>query len=125
MKRKHDDNVLPPAYEGVERQLMAVFYSGVYVTNADIAQVGKKLGLDLPLKDRMALLKQLMRHAHDNGQKTQLMQGFIELLQKRAQEYQQLAQAFPQAAPILGQMMQKARATAMLLQREMRSNTYE
>ncbi|WP_456453129.1 hypothetical protein [Hydrogenimonas sp.] len=125
MKHKHDRNVLPPAYEGVERQLMAVFYSGVYVTNADIVRVGKKLGLDLPLKDRIALLKHLMRHAHDNDQKPQLMQGFIEILQERADTYRQLAQAFPQAAPILGQMMQKARATAMLLQREMRSNPYE
>ena len=67
MKERKNENLLPPAYEGVERQLMAVFYSGVYITNADIAEVGKRLGLELPLKDRMALLKQLMRHAHDHG----------------------------------------------------------
>ena len=125
MKQKMDETVLPPAYEGVERQLMAVYYSGVYITNADIVRVGKRLGVDLPLKDRMALLKQLMRHAHDRHQKAPLMQEFVEILQERARIYRQLSETFPQAAPLLEQMMQKARATAMLLQREMRSHPYE
>ncbi|WP_457596090.1 hypothetical protein [Hydrogenimonas sp.] len=124
MKEKRNDHVLPPAYDSVERQLMALFYSGVYITNADIVRVGKKLGLDLPLKDRIALLKQLMRHAHDNDCKPRMLQGFVEILQERAQAYNALAQNFPAAAPLIGQWIQKARATAMLLQREMRSDPY-
>ena len=122
---KRDETILPPAYEGVERHLMAVFYSGVYITNADIVEVGKKLGLDLPLKDRMALLKQLMRHAHDNNLKTQLMQGFLDVINRRANAYRQLLQDFPDAAAVLEPMIQKARSTALLLQREMRSSPYE
>ncbi|WOE70016.1 hypothetical protein RZR97_00170 [Hydrogenimonas thermophila] len=125
MSRKHNENVLPPAYEGVERHLMALFYSGVYVTNADIVKVGKLLGLDLPLKDRMALLKQIMYHAHENNMKSQMMQGFIQLLQERTKIYNDLAQNFPTAAPLIQQWIQKARSTIMLLQREMRSNPYE
>jgi len=125
MSRKHNENVLPSAYEGVERHLMALFYSGVYVTNADIVKVGKLLGLDLPLKDRMALLKQLMHHAHENNMKPQMMQGFIQLLQERTKIYNDLAQNFPSVAPIIQQWIQKARSTIMLLQREMRSNLYE
>jgi hypothetical protein len=125
VKERKNENLLPPAYEGVERQLMAVFYSGVYITNADIAEVGKRLGLELPLKDRMALLKQLMRHAHDHGKKAELMQGFVDILQERARTYRQLAQDFPRASKLLEEMIQKARATAMLLQREMRSNPYD
>jgi len=125
MSRKHNENVLPPAYEGVERHLMALFYSGVYVTNADIVKVGKLLGLELPLKDRMALLKQLMHHAHENSMKPKMMQGFIELLKERTKVYNNLAQNFPTTAPIIQQWIQKARSTIMLLQREMRSNPYE
>jgi len=125
MSRKHNENVLPSAYEGVERHLMALFYSGVYVTNADIVKVGKLLGLYLPLKDRMALLKQLMHHAHENNMKPQMMQGFIELLQERTKIYNDLAQNFPTTAPLIQQWIQKARSTIMLLQREMRSNPYE
>ncbi|SFO91356.1 hypothetical protein [Hydrogenimonas thermophila] len=125
MSRKHNENVLPPAYEGVERHLMALFYSGVYVTNADIVKVGKLLGLELPLKDRMALLKQIMHHAHENNMKSQMMQGFMQLLQERTKIYNDLAQNFPTAAPLIQQWIQKARSTIMLLQREMRSNPYE
>jgi len=125
MSRKHNKNVLPLAYEGVERHLMALFYSGVYVTNADIVKVGKLLGLDLPLKDRIALLKQLMHHAHENNMKPHMMQGFIQLLQERTKIYNDLAQNFPSTAPLIQQWIQKARSTIMLLQREMRSNPYE
>jgi len=125
MSRKHNENVLPPAYEGVERHLMALFYSGVYVTNADIVKVGKLLGLELPLKDRMALLKQIMYHAHENNMKPQMIQGFIQLLQERTKIYNDLAQNFPSSAPLIQQWIQKARSTIMLLQREMRSNPYE
>jgi hypothetical protein len=125
MSQQHNENVLPPAYEGVERHLMALFYSGVYVTNADIVKVGKLLGLELPLKDRMALLKQIMHHAHENNMKPQMMQGFIQLLQERTKIYNDLAQNFPSSAPLIQQWIQKARSTIMLLQREMRSNPYE
>ncbi len=125
MKQRENNNILPPAYEGVERHLMAVFYSGVYVTNADIVKVGKSLGLDLPMKDRMALLKQIMRHAYENNMKAQMMQGFIQLLQERTKTYHTLAQNFPAAAPLMQQWIQKARSTTLLLQREMRSNPYE
>ncbi len=125
MKRKMDENTLPPAYEGVERQLMALFYCGVYNTNADIVRIGASMGLKLPLKDRIALLKQLMRHAHEHDMKPQMMQGFVRLLQERAKTYQELAQNYPTAAPLIQEWIQKARATALLLQREMRSNPYE
>jgi len=124
MKKRRDEEVLPPAYEGIERQLMAVHYSGVYLSNADIVRVGKKMGLDLPLKERMSLLKELMHEAHEQGLKPRMMQGFVEILQERARAYQQLAQDYPAAMPVLGPMIQKARSTALLLQREMRSDPY-
>ena len=124
-KRKHREEELPPAYEGVERHLMAVYYSGVYITNADIVDVAGKMGLELAMKDRTALLKDLMHHAHETGAKARMMQGFIELLQTRSKSYAKMANDFPLAAPLLQGMMQKARATALLLQREMRSNPYE
>jgi len=125
MKQRQHENVLPPAYEGVERHLMAVFYAGVYITSADIVKIGKSLGLDLPMKERLALLKQIMKHAHENNMKPQMMQGFIQLLQERAKIYNDLAQNFPTAAPLIQKWIQKARSTALLLQREMRSNPYE
>jgi len=53
------------------------------------------------------------------------MQGFIQLLQERTKIYNDLAQTFPSAAPLIQQWIQKARSTIMLLQREMRSNPYE
>ncbi len=122
---KRNENVLPPAYEGVERHLSALFYSGVYITNADIIKVAASLGLDLPMKDRTALLKQIMQYAHDNGKKGELMQGFAKLLMARIEKYKALSQNFPDADPLTREWIQKARATIKLLQREMRSSPYE
>ena len=123
-KRKFDEETLPPSYEGIERQLMALFYSGVYVTNDDIIKVGRRIGLELPRKDRMALLKEVMHEAYENGQMVPVLQGFIQLLQERANQYRHYAQQFPAAAPLIGEWLQKVRATTMLLQREMRSDPY-
>ncbi len=123
MKRNRD--VLPPAYEGVENHLLALFYSGVYITNAQMAEVGRELGLDLPMKDRTALLKQIMRHAHDNDMKPKMIQSFISVIKKRIKEYEALAKNFPEAAELVGGWIQKANATVLLLQREIRSSPYE
>ena len=122
---KRNENILPPAYEGVERHLSALFYSGVYITNADIIKVAASMGLDLPMKDRTALLKQIMQHAHENGKKAELMQGFAKLLTERIDKYRTLQKNFPEAGPVAREWIQKAQATIKLLQREMRSSPYE
>ncbi len=123
MRGSHE--ILPPAYEGVERHLMALFYSGVYITNADIVHVGQKLGLELPMKDRAALLKQLMRFAHEEGKKGEMMREFHTLIEMRIDHYSRLLGEFPEASPLIGEWLRKARATALLLQREMRGVPYE
>lgn len=122
---KIDKNKLPSAYEGVERHLMALFYSGVYITNADIVEIGKSFGLDLPLKDRVSLLSKIIHYAHENNIKPQIMQKFIELLKKRVKIYSQLSQDFPATTPIVQNWIQKANSTILLLQREIRGNLYE
>ncbi len=118
-------STLPPAYEGIERQLMAVYYSGVYITNRDIVHVAQTVGLTLPLKDRTALLKELMGYAHEKGLKKEIMQGFAALFHQRIQSYQNLLEHFPQTAPVLNATIQKAQATARLLQKEARSHPYD
>ncbi len=123
MKKNRD--VMPPAYESVENHLLALFYSGVYITNAEIVEIAKGLGLELPMKERTALLKHLMRHAHDSGKTPGMLNGFIMLLKKRIQTYQALAQSFPEASDLAKEWIHKANSTILLLQREMRSNPYE
>jgi len=122
---KHEKDILPPAYEGVENHLLALFYSGVYITNAEMVKVGKSLGLDLPMKDRTALLKHIMRYAHDNDLKPQMLLGFIGVIKSRIESYEMLAKEFPQAKNVIAGWIQKARSTVLLLQREMRINPYE
>ncbi len=122
---KQNPDTLTHAYESVESRLLALFYSGVYITNAEIVEIGKELGLDLPMKERSALLKHLMRHAHDNRETSRMLKSFITLLKKRITAYRELAQNFPEASDIVGEWIQKANSTILLLQREMRSNPYE
>ncbi len=122
---KQNPDTLTHAYESVESRLLALFYSGVYITNAEIVEIGKELGLDLPMKERSALLKHLMRHAHDNRETSRMLKSFITLLKKRITAYRELTESFPEASDIVGEWIQKANSTILLLQREMRSNPYE
>ena len=124
MKKRFMEEELPESYGIIERQLMALFYCGVYITNADLVEIGAEMGYEYGLKNRVSLLKDLMHDAYEEGRVPEMLRHLTRLLQERAGEYQRLAGDFPAAAGILHEMIQKARSTAMLMQREMRSDPY-
>ena len=124
MKKRHMEPELPSSYGAIERQLMAVHYCGVYITNADIVRIAEGMGYTFGLKNRTSLLKDLMHEAYESGRTPEMLQAFSRLLQERASGYQALAKSFPASASVLHDMIQKARATVMLMQREMRGDPY-
>ena len=49
MKQKFKDR--QNEYETLEKQLLSLFHSGIYISSYDIVQLGKAIGYDLPLKE--------------------------------------------------------------------------
>ncbi len=115
----------PALYEGVENHLLSLFYSGVYITNSEIIEIGRSIGLNLPMKERSALLKQILRHAHESGETSKILESFIYLLNRRIEDYKKLAQSFPEASVLIKEWIHKADSIILLMKREMRGNIYE
>lgn len=127
MKRKFKESqqTPPKGYETLERQMLALFYGGVYLTNRDIVEVAAKLGYTYPLKSRTMLLKQLMKQVHEEGKEMRMVAAFTQFYNARLKTYETLGRAYPAAQPIIKSWYQHARSTLMLLQREARESPYE
>ncbi len=105
-------------YEALEKQLLAVFRSGVYINSKDIARMGEALGYDLPIKEREVSLKKLIARAKKAGRLSELFEEIAELISERMREYNEYGEKYPQAQKVTLQWLQKAKSTLRLLHME-------
>ncbi len=109
----------------LEKQLLALHYSGSYITNFEFKEIADSLGLEVDLADREKMVKNLLKTSGEQNRQKELFDAVCELLQKRIKEYQQLLELYPDAKDIVGGYIQKTRSTIMLLQQRSRMNPYE
>lgn len=118
--KKHEDR--QSEYETLEKQLLSLFHSGIYISSYDIVQIGKNIGLDLPFKDRDILLKSLFAKAKSQDNLGEALRYVGLYIRDRANKYTLLGNEYPHARPLISSWLQKAKATDALLKREMARN---
>lgn len=106
-------------YESLEKQLLSLFFSGIYISSHDIRQLGAKVDIELPVKDRNILLSRLFGDANKANKNKELYMAISDLLRSRAMEYTMLGNNYPHAKPLIFKWLQKAKSTDLLLKREM------
>lgn len=106
-------------YETLEKQLLSLFHSGIYISSYDIVQLGKAIGYDLPLKERNILLSRLLGDAKKDNKTKDLFDAVSALIKHRAMQYTELGNMHPHARPIISIWLQKAKSTDLLIKREM------
>ncbi len=112
-------------YESLEKHILSVYHSGVYISSHDLVEIGKTLGYDLPLKERDILLRKMLGDAKKNGKLTELLGQLSLLLKRRAQIYTQLGNANIPAREVISQWLHKAKSTDLLIKREAAKSHYE
>ncbi|MBN2768150.1 MAG: hypothetical protein JXQ68_03535 [Campylobacterales bacterium] len=105
-------------YESLEKQLLSLFHSGVYISSYDIASIGEKIGYKLPLKERDILLQRLMGEAKKDAKLKDLLKLFGALIEERVKKYKILGDEHPYAREVISSWLHKAKSTHLLLQRE-------
>ena len=110
---KHKD--LQNEYESLEKQLLALFYSGVYISSNDLIGISKKLNYNLPLKERNILLQKLMGDAKKDNKLIELLGYLRDLLKIKGSDYIKLGEKYPYAQNIIGSWLQKAKSTDRLI----------
>jgi len=120
--RKHEDR--QSEYETLEKQLLSLFHSGIYISSFDVIKIGKTIGLDMPFKDRDILLKSLFSQAKKEDKFQEALRQLGLFLKERANAYTVLGNEYPHARPLISSWLQKAKATDSLLKREMARDIY-
>ncbi|MDD5405309.1 MAG: hypothetical protein PHE73_00020 [Sulfurovaceae bacterium] len=117
MKPKHENR--QNEYETLEKQILSLYYSGIYISSYDIVQLGKNIGYELPLKERNILFSKLLGDAKKDNKIKNLFVAVSNLIKHRAMQYTELGNLHPYARPMISIWLQKAKATDLLIKREM------
>lgn len=115
MKHRAKYKDLQNEYESLEKQLLALFYSGVYISSNDLIEISKKLNYNLPLKERNVLLQKLMGDAKKDNKLIEFLGYLRDLLKVRGVSYVKLGEKYPYAQKIIGSWLQKAKSTDRLV----------
>ena len=122
---KHRDRQEISPFAALETHFLNAFHSGLYLSAAEMSQVGEKNGIDVPLKNRELIIKNLLNDANDAGKLSQVVADLSNLINERVQKLNDLAHNYPNAAPFLQSLIQKASSSNLFLQRQQRANPYE
>ncbi len=112
-------------YETLEKQILSVYHSGVYITSHDLVAIGARLDYDLPYKERDILLKKLLGDAKKDGKLVALLQNIGLLLKHRAEIYSKFGDLHMPAREVISGWLHKAKSTDLLIKREIQKAQYE
>ncbi|WP_187647540.1 hypothetical protein [Nitrosophilus labii] len=122
MKR---DNQNLDKYSMLTKQILALYFSGCYITNKEFQQIGKNIGIEVDLSDRETVFKKILSLAVKNEKEVEFFNEILKLLKKRFNEYSNLAQDFPNSSDVIKEWMQKLRSIDLLIKQKIRMNPYE
>jgi len=122
LKRKQNSHIQPSA---LEKQLLATYFSGFYLTHKNIIETGKNNDIELPYKKRSVILQELFIKAKKAGKYKNVLSDFIKLIDENIASFNKYAQNYPYASSIIKRWIHKANSTKALLQRELGGSLYE
>ena len=105
-------------YESLEKHILSVYHSAVYVSSHDLVMIGRELGYDLPHKERDILLRKLLGDTKVDEKLPELLAKLGQLLKRRADIYTQLGNEHMPARAIITEWLHKAKTTDRLIKSE-------
>ncbi|GEM_PF-1536181 len=112
-------------YSLLIKQILAVHYSGCYITNKELKEISSKLDIDIDLADREAMLKRLIALAAERNRINEVFLEISKILKNRFQIYSKLANDYEECASEIREWMQKCKSIDLLIKQRARINPYE
>jgi hypothetical protein len=84
--------------------------SGVYISRFDIRDFGKALGVEIPIKDRKYMIKDLFQYAKQFNQIKEFIDILIAFVNSKIEEYKALQEAYPKSAELFNTWIERATA---------------
>ena len=112
-------------YSMLTKQILALHFSGAYITNKEFVELGKKIGIDVDLADRESVFKKILSKAVEQNKEAEFFNEISAILKNRYKEYKKIADDFPNSSEIIKNWMQKLRSIDMLIKQKIRMNMFE
>ncbi|HHG73670.1 MAG TPA: hypothetical protein ENK22_01320 [Persephonella sp.] len=84
--------------------------SGIYISRYDLKKMGTLLGVDIPIKERKEMLKDLFIYAKQMNQLKQFLDIIIDFINYRISQYQEITENFPKSEKMTSNWIKKARS---------------
>jgi len=112
-------------YNMLIKQILALHFSGCYITNKELVNIGKKIKVEVDLADREKVFKDLLAKAINEKKETIFFNELSNLLKQRFEEYKKLSLDFPNSKEIIYEWMQKLKSIDRLIKQKIKMNPYE
>ena len=112
-------------YSMLIKQILALHFSGAYITNKEFVEIGKNIGIDVDLADRETVFKKILSKAVEENKENELFGAISNILKQRFKEYKRLSDEFPNSKEIINEWMHKLRSIDLLIRQRARMSIYE
>lgn len=82
--------------------------SGIYISKMDIKSIGLSIGIDVPVRERKEMLKDIFYYARQIDKLKEFLDKLIEYANYRISQYKQIQSEFPLSSHILEEWIEKA-----------------
>lgn len=83
--------------------------SGIYISKMDLRDIGLSLGIDVPLRERKEMLKDLFYYSKQVDKMKEFLDRLIEFTNHRISQYKEIQEDFPVSHNILSEWVEKAK----------------
>lgn len=123
MKKRHFEE--RSQFMSLENHFLNTFFSGLYLSAADLIAIGKANGVELHMHSREMLIKDLLNESNNKGTLQGVIASLNTLIDERVNACHRLSLDYPAARSALAKLAQKGTGSKALLAREARGNPYE
>ncbi len=103
-------------FASIEKHLLNTFFSGLYVSSADLMKIAADIGIPMQMNSREFQIKELLNKSYDSGKADAAINLLTELIDERVQEYHRLGLDYPATKEQLNMLIQKANRIKTSLQ---------
>ncbi len=82
--------------------------SGIYLSRFDIRNIGLSLGVDITVRERKEMLKDLFYYSKQLNKMKEFLDLLIQYVNSKIEEYRELQEAFPKTRDIIQTWIDKA-----------------
>lgn len=103
-------------FERIIKILLVPAKSGIYISRYNLRDMGRAIGVEVPIKDRKFMLKDLFIYAKQLDKMKEFLDILIDFINYRIDQYKWLEENYPRSKAITQKWVKKANALKQFIE---------